>query len=126
MNQVKYIEVGLQKIPALFDLNVAAELQEKYGSITEWNDACFPQGKEPRLKPLIDAYTYAINEGYEATGQDERVSEKTVGRILTELTLSKAAKDMQQMVIDSTKSGNEEKNAHSPVTENLQNSTLTG
>lgn len=126
MDQVKYLELGERKIPALFDLNVVAELQEKYGSLTDWNNACFPQGKEPRLKPLICAYTLAINEGYEITNQPTRLSEKEVGRILTELTLSKAAAKMQQMVVDSTKSGNEEKNAPSPMTENPQNSTSTG
>lgn len=126
MNEIKYFEVNGDKFPALFDLNVVAELQDEYGSISEWNAHCFPNGAEPRLKPLIHAFQLSINEGYDAIGSDKKITKSEVGRILTEMTLAKAAANMQQMVIDSTKNGSEEKNATSPTTESPQNSTLTG
>ncbi len=126
MNEVKFFEVKDQKIPALFDLNVVAELQEKYGSLSEWNAKCFPKGSEPRLKPLIHAFELAINEGYDAIGSDKRVSNAEAGRIVTAMTIDKAAAKIQQLVVDSTKSGDEEKNAPSPTTENPPELTLNG
>lgn len=126
MNEVKYFDVNNEKIPALFDLNVVAELQDDYGSLTEWNEKCFPEGEEPRLKPLIHAFELAFNEGYDAIGSDKRVSRVEAGRIVTQMSLEEAAKNMQGMVVDSTKSGTEEKNAQSPTAESPQDSTLNG
>ena len=126
MNEVKFFDVKDKKIPALFDLNVVAELQEKYGSLSEWNAKCFPEGSEPRLKPLIHAFELAINEGYDAIGSDERVSNQEAGRIVTAMTIEKAAAKIKQLVVDSTKSGEEGKNAPSPTAENPPASTLNG
>ena len=126
MNEVKFFEVKGEKIPALFDLNVVAELQEKYGSLTEWNAKCFPTGSEPRLKPLIHAFELAINEGYDAIGSDKRVTKAEAGRIVTAMTIDKAAAKIKQLVVESTKTGDNEKNAPSPMTENQPDSISNG
>ena len=126
MNEVKFFDVKDKKIPALFDLNVVAELQEKYDSLSEWNAKCFPEGSEPRLKPLIHAFELAINEGYDAIGSEERVSNQQAGRIVTAMTIEKAAAKIKQLVVDSTKSGEEGKNAPSPTAENPPASTSNG
>lgn len=126
MNEVKFFEVKDNKIPALFDLNVVAELQETYGSLSEWNAKCFPEGSEPRLKPLIHAFELAINEGYDATGSDKRVSKQEAGRIVTAMTIEKAAAKIKQLVVDSTKSGEKGKNAPSPTAESPSESTSNG
>lgn len=126
MNEVKFLDVKGEKIPALFDLNVVAELQEKYGSLSEWNAKCFPEGSEPRLKPLIHAFELSINEGYDAIGSDKRVTNAEAGRIVTAMTIDKAAARIKQLVVDSTKSGDGEKNAPSPTTENQPDSISNG
>lgn len=126
MNEVKFFEVKGEKIPALLDLNVVAELQEKYGSISEWNAKCFPNKAEPRLKTLIHTFELVFNEGYDAIGSDKRVTNAEAGRIVTAMTVDKAAATIKQLVVESTKSGDGEKNAPSPTTENQPESTSNG
>ena len=99
----------------VFNLNVMEEIQEQYGSLQKWGE--LTDGKdgsgEPNVKALIFGLTTMLNEGIDIendeTGSNiQPLTKKQVGRILTDFGISKMNEDMNNLVIESTKS--DEKN----------------
>ena len=114
-NEIEYKE---KKYNIVFNINVIEAIQEKYGSFDKWTDLVQPKKKdeETDLKALIFAFKEALNEGIdidnEENGTDTKfLSEKQVGRIITEVGTANANQKLQEVVIESTK--NEEKNVKS-------------
>lgn len=110
------IEYKGQKYSIVFNINVIKALQEEYGSFDKWTDLVQPKKKdeETDLKALIFAFKEALNEGIdinnEENGTDIKfLTEKQVGRIITEVGTANANQKLQEVVIESTKP--EEKNA---------------
>lgn len=99
----------------VFNLNVMEEIQEQYGSLQKWGE--LTDGKdgsgEPNVKALIFGLTTMLNEGIDIendeTGSNiQPLTKKQVGRILTDFGIKKMNEDMNNLVIESTKS--DEKN----------------
>ena len=111
-----YIETEKKKIPLVFNLNVMEEIQEKYGTLEKWGEITTGDG-EPKVKDLKAGIMAMMNEAIdienEENGTDEKpLSEKQVGRIMTEVGIKAIVEKIQEITIASTKRGdNEGKNA---------------
>ena len=94
----------------VFNLNSMEEIQEEYGTIQEWGN--LTEGgktKEPNIKALVFGLKAMINEGIDISNDENGTNEpfltdKQVGRILTEVGLNEAMSKVQKTVIESTKS----------------------
>ena len=98
----------------VFNLNVMEVIQEKYESLEKWGNLTDGQSGEPNAKAVIFGFTAMLNEGIdidnEENGTDIKpLTEKQVGRMITEVGLLEATKTLNKTVIDSTQSN--EKNA---------------
>ena len=100
----------------VFNLNVMEVIQDKYGTLENWGkltDGAENDG-EPNAKAVIFGITAMLNEGIDIENEENGTKEKMltnkqVGRMITEIGLQSSAQLMNGVVIDSTKSG--EKNA---------------
>lgn len=100
----------------VFNLNVMEVIQDKYGTLEKWGkltDGTENDG-EPNAKAVIFGITAMLNEGIdienEENGTEEKMlTNKQVGRMITEIGLKSSAQLMNGVVIDSTQSA--EKNA---------------
>ena len=107
-----YIETEKKKIPLVFNLNVMEEIQEKYGTLGKWGEITTGDG-EPKVKDLKAGIMAMMNEAIdienEENGTDEKpLSEKQVGRIITEVGIKAIVEKIQEITIASTKSGDNE------------------
>lgn len=111
-NNLQWLEVGTKKYPMLFSMNVMEALQDKYETLEKWGEILQPKdGKEPKISAVIDTFLLIINEGIDYVNFEESKNEpllerKIVGRIITKLGLQNATKEMQKLVINSTKEDN--------------------
>lgn len=105
--------------PLVFNLNVIEKIQEKYGSYEKWGGMTAGKENEEGEKTEVNigalkfGITEMINEGIDienetAETKREFITEKQVGRIITEIGISKITEKVQETVIDSTKKDNEE------------------
>ena len=95
----------------VFNLNVMETIQEKYGTVEAWGDLV--ESEEPKAKDIKFGFTAMLNEGidiYNEENNAERpfLTEKQVGRLISEIGLAEAAKNLKNTVVDSTRS--DEKN----------------
>ena len=107
-----YIETEKKKIPLVFNLNVMEEIQEKYVTLGKWGEITTGDG-EPKVKDLKAGIMAMMNEAIdienEENGTDEKpLSEKQVGRIMTEVGIKAIVEKIQEITIASTKSGDNE------------------
>jgi hypothetical protein len=108
-NKIVYIETEKKKIPLVFNLNVMEEIQEQYGSLEKWGE--ITQGKgEPMIKDLKAGIIAMINEAIDIENEDKGtfetpLTEKQVGRIMTEVGIQEIVKKIQEITVASTKSG---------------------
>jgi hypothetical protein len=101
----------------VFNLNVMEEIQEEYGSISEWGDLTDNE-KEPNAKAVIFGLMCMINEGIDIDNVDNAgvagyvpktfLSKKQVGRLLTDVGMEEATQRLNDTVINSVAS--DEKN----------------
>lgn len=104
------------KYELVFNLNVMENIQEEYGSVEAWGE--LTEATEPNAKAIKYGLTAMINEGIDIYNEEHENDEgfkamafldtKKVGRIISEIGLIEAAKQLNKTVIDSTKS--DEKN----------------
>ena len=112
----KTLEYKGKEYKLVFNLNVMEVIQDKYGTLEKWGkltDGAENDG-EPNAKAVIFGIMAMLNEGIdienEENGTEEKMlTNKQVGRMITEIGLQSSAQLMNGVVIDSTKSG--EKNA---------------
>ena len=115
----KHINYKGINYPLVFNLNVIEKIQEKYGSYEKWGEMTEVKENEEGEKTEVNigalkfGITEMINEGIDienetAETKREFLTEKQVGRIITELGISKMTEKVQETVIDSTKNENEE------------------
>lgn len=98
----------------VFNLNVMEKIQDEYKTIDAWGALTDGSSGEVNIKALVFGITEMINEAIDIENDDNNTNEpfvthKKVGRMLTELGLENVAKNMNSLVIESTKS--DEKNA---------------
>lgn len=99
----------------VFNLNVMEKIQEEYKSLDRWGDLTDGVNGEPNAKAIIFGFTQMLNEGIDIENdengmRDKFLTQKQVGRMLTEIGLAQATSVMNETVINSTQ-GEEEKNA---------------
>ena len=96
-----------------FNLNVMQNIQEEYGSVEKWGELTDGSAGEVNAKALIFGLTEMINEGIDIeneTLEEKRpfLTTKQVGRLVTKMGLDKIAEQMNNAIVESTKS--DEKN----------------
>lgn len=92
----------------VFNLNVMEEIQEKYESIEKWGN--LTSGDEPNIKALIFGFTAMLNEGIEIDNdengtKEKPLTQKQVGRMISEIGFQSATETLQETVVESTQSG---------------------
>jgi hypothetical protein len=108
-NKVVYIETEKRNIPLVFNLNVMEEIQEQYGSLEKWGEITQGDG-EPKVKDLKAGIMAMINEAIdienEENGSNETpLTEKQVGRIMTEVGIQEIVNKIREITVASTSSG---------------------
>lgn len=93
----------------VFNLNVMERIQEEYGSLEEWGNLTDGKSGEPNAKAVIFGFTEMINEGIDIANDengtdDNPLTRKQVGRIITEVGLAQATNVLNDTVIKSTES----------------------
>jgi hypothetical protein len=106
-NTIVHIETSKGKFPLVFNLNVMEEIQEQYGSLDRWGELTQGDG-EPKIKELKAGIMLMINEGIDIENEDNgtnnpMLTEKQVGRIMTEVGIDGIVKKIQEITIASTK-----------------------
>ena len=111
------IEYKGEKYELVFNLNVMEVIQDEYGSVEAWGELVEAEA-EPKAKYIKYGYAAMLNEGIDiyneehANDEDFKArpffTEKQVGRVISEIGLSEAARQLNKTVVDSTKS--DEKN----------------
>lgn len=112
----KKLEYKGKKYNLVFNLNVMQVIQDKYGTLDNWGkltDGAENNG-EPNAKAVIFGITAMLNEGIDIENEENGTKEKMltnkqVGRMITEIGLQSSAQLMNGVVVDSTQSS--EKNA---------------
>ena len=92
----------------VFNLNVMEKIQDEYKTLDAWGALTDGSEGEVNIKALVFGVTEMINEGIDIDNEDNNTSEpfvshKKVGRMLTEIGIEKAAQNMNDLVIKSTK-----------------------
>lgn len=113
--KIKHINANGIEYPIVFNLNVMEKIQNEYETLEKWGELTDGKEREIDVKALKFGITEMINEGIDIENEEcevkrEYLSEKQVGRIITDIGYQKLANDVQKTVIDSTKTDNEPKN----------------
>lgn len=96
-----------------FNLNVMEEIQDEYETLDKWGSLTDGSNGEVNAKAVIFGFTAMLNEGIDMDNEDNETdtkpfTHKQVGRLLTEIGLENMTKQLNDVVVESTKS--EEKN----------------
>jgi hypothetical protein len=109
LDDKKKLTVNGVDYPVEFSLNVMALVQEKYGSLDNWSEIIDSKDKEkePSIKDIIWTFTAMINEGIESeneTSNTQRaiLTEKQVGRLVTQFGLNQSMEAIKGIVTGST------------------------
>ena len=91
--------------PLVFNLNVIEKIQGKYGSYEKWGEMTEGKEDEVNIGALKFGITEMINEGIDIENETaeikrEFLTEKQIGRIITEIGMSKMTEKVQETVID--------------------------
>jgi hypothetical protein len=83
-------------------------IQDEYKTLDAWGALTDGSEGEVNIKALVFGITEMINEGIDIDNEDNNTSEpfishKKVGRMLTEIGIEKAAQNMNDLVVKSTK-----------------------
>ena len=113
---MKHINSKGVEYPLVFNLNVMEKIQEKYGSYEKWGDLTDGKDSEINIGALKFGILEMINAGIDIENEDkenkrEFITNKQVGRIITDIGMEALAEKMKETVIDSTKNDEEVKNA---------------
>lgn len=133
LNIMEHIETRQEKYPISFTFNVMEKIQEKYGSMTKWEHEILGEKEvikedkkgrkikvwestdEPNFSALKYCLTESINEGIDIENEENNtnrsfVTEKKVGRIITEIGINQVSKKLFELVEKATDTGENEKN----------------
>ena len=107
INANKFTYKG-KEIKLVFNLNVMQAIQEEYGTVDKWGQLTDGDSGEVDVKALKFGITQMINEAIDIDNEDNGtnepfLTEKQVGRIITDVGMDIIAKTMNDVVIDSTK-----------------------
>lgn len=93
----------------VFNLNVAEAIQTEYGTLDKWGELTDGEAGEVDIKALIFGCKEMLNEGIEISNEDNGTNEpllthKQVGRLITEVGLGNVTETVNELVVDSTAS----------------------
>lgn len=93
----------------VFNLNVMESIQKEYGSIDKWGELTDGKSGEPNAEAVIFGFREMLNEGIDIENEENGTeikpfTLKQVGRIITEVGMSKMMDTMTETVIESSKS----------------------
>lgn len=108
-------EVGEERYPMIFNLNVMEAIQEEFGTVAKWGELTDAKNGEPNAKAIKFGITAMMNEARDIENENLKeplpmLTEKEVGRIITRAGLQNSAEALNRAVIDATKEDTE-KNA---------------
>lgn len=108
MENTSILKYKDKEIKIVFNLNVMQAIQEEYKTVDAWSDLVTGKAGETNIKALIFGLTLMINEGIDIdndeNGTDEPfMTEKKVGRIITDVGLEKATDALHETIVKSTK-----------------------
>ena len=98
----------------VFNFNVMERIQEEYGTMEAWGELSDGSSRgEPDAKAIKFGFREMLNEGIDISNEENGtdiplLTDRQVGRMITEFGVSNVAEAMNQTVIESTKS--DEKN----------------
>lgn len=106
-NTIVYFGTEKKTYPIVFNLNVMEEIQERYGSLDKWGELTQGDG-EPKIKDLKTGIMLMINEAIDIENDvngknDPLLTEKQVGRIMSEVGIDVIVKKIQEITIASTR-----------------------
>lgn len=109
----KSFEYKGKEYKLVFNFNVMEEIQEEYETLEKWGLLTDGVAQEVNAKAVIFGITAMLNEAIEIENEEKGTdnkpfTHKQVGRLLTEVGLENMTKQLNDIVIESTKS--EEKN----------------
>lgn len=107
-------EVEGIKYNLVFNLNVMETIQGEFGTIQKWGELTDGKAGEVNVKALIFGLTEMINESIDIENETAEIkkpflTKKQVGRLITKMGLEKAVTDLNNAIVEGTKS--DEKNA---------------
>lgn len=111
---IAYIKTEKRAYPIVFNLNVMEEIQEQYGSLDAWGEKTQGDG-EPNIKDLKSGVMAMINEGIEIENEKNNTNEPTVtnkqvGRIISEVGLDVVTNAIKSLTVASVKTEGDSKN----------------
>ena len=113
-NDMKYLVTKDKKYPFIYSLNVMSAIQSKYGSLDDWANLIEPKEgkKEPNIEALLFFFKEAINEGINIENEKLKepvafVNEKKVGRIISEIGIEEAGKQLKDAVVVASGNGDD-------------------
>ena len=106
----------------VFNLNVIEAIQKEYGSLDRWGDLTDGKRKDEKGKKvdtevdfsaLIFGITEAVNEGIDIDNEDREeklpfLTRRQVARMISELGQAKVTEELNNLVIESTKTTTDE------------------
>lgn len=112
IKHIKYKEIDY---PLVFNLNVIEKIQDKYGSYEKWGEMTDGKEREINIGALKFGILEMINEGIDIENENNETKRdfltlKQIGRLITELGIKNLTDKVQETVIESTMSDEEEKN----------------
>ena len=112
---VNELEYKGEKYLIVFNLNVMQEIQEGYGTMEAWGNLTDGSSGEINIKALVFGFTKMINEGIDIKNEEngtniKPLTERQVGRMISDIGLEAMAKKLSEAVIASTKSDDAPKN----------------
>ncbi len=114
-DKIGFIETKEKRYPICFNFNVMEEMQEKYGSITEWGNIVENGiSSEPKIKELKDGLLMMINEAIDMQNdkvdddkKEALLNDKQVGRIITEVGFQAIVNSIMSLSKESTETEDE-------------------
>lgn len=95
----------------VFNLNVMEAIQDRYGTLERWGGLTDGTDGEPQMSAVLFGFTEMLNEGIDIDNEENGtetpfLTQKQVGRILSQIGLDEVAQQMNETIINSA-GGNE-------------------
>ena len=105
INKINEMIIDDIRYPLVFNLNVMELIQEKYGTIQKWSE--LTSDEEPNIKAIKFGIGAMLNEAIDIENEKteikrDMITDKQVGRLITEFGVDNITKKMQKTVIEST------------------------
>lgn len=122
-----YLGDGDDKVLLAFNLNVMAEIQKEYGSVSAWVDLLEDDPEDPKrngepdMQAFLTGFRAMLNEGVEIENEDngttkELFTVRQVGRMIGKWGKDAVNEAMKNAIASSSNTGEKSKNVSSKTT----------